>query len=115
MKTPVAPKSGIGIGFAPNEYPKWYAFSACPGAPAEKESIQSRRYRSSRQMKGWGWMLFSGVISLLLGGLALFPWPETAPWLLGLLFGVNLLVSGWWRLTFSAGLNEAPLSSEPPR
>lgn len=42
----------------------------------------------------WGWMLASGVISLLAAGLLWVGFPSTALWAVGLLFGVSLLSTG---------------------
>jgi uncharacterized membrane protein HdeD (DUF308 family) len=47
-----------------------------------------------RGMSSWGWLLFDGIISLVLGGLIWAKWPSTAVWAIGLLVGVELLVSG---------------------
>lgn len=47
-----------------------------------------------RPQSGWGWMLFSGIIALLLGILIFAGLPGTALWALGLLVGINLLSSG---------------------
>ncbi|WP_255198482.1 HdeD family acid-resistance protein [Halorarius litoreus] len=43
---------------------------------------------------GWIWLLASGVLSVLLAGGLLIGFPSTALWAVGLLFGVNLLVTG---------------------
>ena len=40
------------------------------------------------------WLGLSGVISLLLAGMLLVGFPATALWAVGVLFGVNLLVTG---------------------
>ncbi len=48
-----------------------------------------------RPERGWGWVVVSGLISILLSGLLWFGWPATASWALGLLFGVSLLTSGF--------------------
>ena len=42
----------------------------------------------------WGWVVFSGVLSVLLGLLLLAGFPGTAVWALGLLLGINLLATG---------------------
>jgi uncharacterized membrane protein HdeD (DUF308 family) len=42
----------------------------------------------------WIWMLFSGVVNIVLAALIFSGWPGTAEWTLGLLFGINLLVWG---------------------
>lgn len=43
----------------------------------------------------WGWSLFSGVITLLLGILILAGWPETGLWIIGLFIGIDLIIFGW--------------------
>jgi uncharacterized membrane protein HdeD (DUF308 family) len=50
--------------------------------------------RLSRRASRWGWMAASGAASLALGLVVLFGWPGTATWLLGLLIGVNFLITG---------------------
>lgn len=45
-----------------------------------------------------GWMLFNGVVALLLGGLIWFHWPNSSVWAIGTLVGVNLLLTGVSRL-----------------
>jgi len=42
----------------------------------------------------WGWMLFSGIIDLILAGLIIAGWPGSFIWALGLIVGVNLISSG---------------------
>lgn len=44
---------------------------------------------------GWGWVLVSGLISLLLGGLILNDWPESGLWVIGLFLGIDLVFYGW--------------------
>ena len=46
------------------------------------------------QQGNWGWMIFSGACSLIVGAIILFGWPETATWTLGILLGVNFLSTG---------------------
>ena len=48
-----------------------------------------------RPEKGWGWMLFSAVIGILLGFLLLREWPLSGVWAIGTLVGVNLLFTGF--------------------
>ena len=47
-----------------------------------------------RPGQGWGWILFSGIVTVLLGILLLAEWPLSGTWALGTLIGVNLLFSG---------------------
>lgn len=48
------------------------------------------------RIRGRGWLAFHGVLSTTLGALILCGWPWTAPGVLGLLVGVDLMFSGWW-------------------
>ncbi|TNF18272.1 MAG: hypothetical protein EP318_18455 [Rhodobacteraceae bacterium] len=50
--------------------------------------------RLSGQVRSWGWMVFSGLGSLVIGLVILIGWPGTAAWTLGLLLGVNFLTTG---------------------
>ena len=43
----------------------------------------------------WGWLLASGILSLILGALIWTQWPSAALWVIGLLVGVHLLFTGW--------------------
>jgi uncharacterized membrane protein HdeD (DUF308 family) len=48
-----------------------------------------------RPLAHWGFILFSGLTALFLAVVIWLGWPGTAEWLLGLLFGINMLFSGW--------------------
>lgn len=52
-------------------------------------------YAASTQGPKWGWGIFSGLISLLLGVLILNSWPASALYIIGLFIGIDLLFSGW--------------------
>jgi len=57
-----------------------------------------------RPEKGWGWMLFSAAMAVLLGFLLLREWPLTGLWAIGTLVGINLLFAGFALISFgSAG------------
>ena len=43
----------------------------------------------------WGWSLFSGILSLVLGILILASWPASGLFIIGLFVGIDLLVCGW--------------------
>jgi uncharacterized membrane protein HdeD (DUF308 family) len=47
-----------------------------------------------RSERGWFWSVVSGVIGILLAVLLWAGFPSTAAWAVGLLFGINLLVTG---------------------
>jgi len=48
-----------------------------------------------RPHSGWGWQLFSGVITLILGIAIWRQWPVSGTWAIGVLFGINLIFQGW--------------------
>jgi uncharacterized membrane protein HdeD (DUF308 family) len=50
---------------------------------------------SWRPAPGWGWMLLNGLISIVLGVMIYRQFPSSATWLVGLLVGIRLLLSGW--------------------
>ena len=43
---------------------------------------------------GWGWMVFNGIVSLLLALLFLIGWPVTSMWLVGLYISISLFFDG---------------------
>ena len=48
-----------------------------------------------RELSGqWGWMLFSGIVDLVLSGIIFFGLPGTAAWAIGLLVGINMVFGG---------------------
>jgi len=48
-----------------------------------------------RELSGqWGWMLFSGIIDLILAFMILSGLPSTAAWAIGLLVGINMIFGG---------------------
>ena len=67
----------------------------------------------SRSHKGWGWLLFSGLISLLLG-LALWKnWPLSGAWAIGTLFGINLIFNGWAMIFTGSVVRKTIQANEP--
>jgi uncharacterized membrane protein HdeD (DUF308 family) len=56
------------------------------------------RLRSGR---GWGWLLFDGIITLILAFLIWRTWPSSSEWAIGTLVGVSILINGISRLMLS--------------
>jgi uncharacterized membrane protein HdeD (DUF308 family) len=50
------------------------------------------------------WLVVDGIVSVVLGVLLLANWPASAFWAIGVLIGVNLLISGSVRLALYAAL-----------
>lgn len=51
-----------------------------------------------RPAKGWGWVLFDGILAIVIGGLIAWGWPASSIAFIGLLTGFWLLFSGIWRI-----------------
>ena len=45
--------------------------------------------------KGWGWMLFGGIVAVLLGFMIWRQWPLSGAWAIGTLVGIHLMLNGW--------------------
>jgi len=55
---------------------------------------------------GWGWVLFDGIITILLGILIWAHWPFNSDWVVGTLFGISIFMSGVTRLMMSLALRK---------
>jgi len=53
--------------------------------------------------RGWGWVLFNGIIAVLLGLMIWRQWPVSGAWAIGLLVGIHILISGWSMIILGAG------------
>ena len=48
-----------------------------------------------KPIEGWGWMLFGGIVSILLGIMIWRQWPVSGAWAIGILFGIKMIFAGW--------------------
>ena len=62
----------------------------------------------------WGWMLFSGVIALIMAAIIWSGWPGTAFWVIGLLVGINMIFFGISLLTLGFDKPKTPDEPAPP-
>lgn len=68
---------------------------------------------SNRQVRGWGWGLVNGLVTLLLGVFILTMKAFNLVWVLGVLVGISFLFSGVDLLSFSASFHSTPLRRKP--
>lgn len=57
-----------------------------------------------RPLKGWGWIVASGLITALAGFVIALGWPVNSLWILGLFLAIDLIVQGWTMLAFGLGI-----------
>jgi len=58
-------------------------------------------YCQGRHLPGSGWILFDGIITLLLGLLVWRQWPSSSLWVIGTLVGISMIFTGTTRLMLS--------------
>jgi uncharacterized membrane protein HdeD (DUF308 family) len=58
-------------------------------------------YFTARGGLGSGWVLFDGIVTLILGVLVWKHWPSTSLWVIGTLVGISMIFTGTTRLMVS--------------
>jgi uncharacterized membrane protein HdeD (DUF308 family) len=58
--------------------------------------------------KPWGWVVVSGIISLLLGLMIIAKWPYSSFYALGIFLGVDLIFIGSGWLSIGLALKRRP-------
>jgi len=61
----------------------------------------------ARDNKGWGWILVSGIVSVLLGLMLWSQFPLSGAWAVGTLVGVRLLFSGFSLISAAGSVSSA--------
>lgn len=60
----------------------------------------------------WGWVLLSGIISVLLGIMINEGWPASSLFVIGLFVGIELIFNGWSWIMFSVSLRQSDKLAE---
>ena len=58
-------------------------------------------YFKARQIGASGWVLFDGIITLILGVMIWRHWPSASLWVIGTLVGISMIMTGITRLMLS--------------
>jgi uncharacterized membrane protein HdeD (DUF308 family) len=66
------------------------AYFLAEGVASIMYALEHRRELSER----WSWMLFAGVLDILISAMIIMGLPGSAEWAIGLLVGINLLFGG---------------------
>lgn len=64
-------------------------------------------YFRIREIRHAGWVLFDGIVTLILGILIWTQWPSSSLWLIGTLVGISLIFSGISRFMLSLAIRTA--------
>jgi uncharacterized membrane protein HdeD (DUF308 family) len=74
-----------------------------------------------RKESGWGWLLFGGIVNIVLAMLITVGWPVTAFWVIGLFVGIELFMNGVAIIALSAAIpavekvsSDKPISGPSP-
>jgi len=67
----------------------------------------------SRAATGWIWMFVSGTVSLALGYMIWSQWPVSGLWAIGILIGVEFVLTGSAMLAIAATLDQAATAVLP--
>ena len=62
---------------------------------------------SLKPEKGWGRLLTSGIVTLVLAIMIWCRWPVSGAWAIATLFGINILFSGWAMICSGSALRSA--------
>ena len=60
-----------------------------------------------RPESGWGWLLFGGIVSILLGLMIWRQFPLSGMWAIGVLLGIKMLFIGFGMLTLGSTVSAA--------
>src|ERR1051326_419085 len=70
----------------------------------------------TRAIRGSGWLLVDGIVTLVLGALIYMHWPGSSVWALGTLVGASMIISGVSRIMLTMALRRVAVSAvEVPR
>lgn len=63
---------------------------------------------NNRHLPSWGWVLTSGIITLILGVMIIVGWPYDSLWVLGMFLGIDLIFQGWAYVAIGIALKKRP-------
>ncbi|AWN72630.1 DUF308 domain-containing protein [Legionella anisa] len=50
---------------------------------------------SLKGSRGCGWLVFAGIIAIILGLLIIMQWPISGLWVIGMFIAIDMIVNGW--------------------
>lgn len=71
-------------------------------------------YFKARRLLRSSWILFDGIVTLILGLMIYMQWPSSSLWAIGTLVGASMIFSGVTRLMMSLAVHKAVDAAHPP-
>jgi uncharacterized membrane protein HdeD (DUF308 family) len=68
--------------------------------------LEMALYFRIRRVRHAGWVLFDGIVTLILGILIWAQWPSSSVWVIGTLVGISLIFSGISRFMLSLAVRD---------
>jgi len=65
-------------------------------------------YFQNRSQAGSGWILFDGIVTLILGLMVWRQWPSSSLWVIGTLVGISMIFTGTSRLMLGLAVKQLP-------
>jgi uncharacterized membrane protein HdeD (DUF308 family) len=69
-------------------------------------------YFRSRKVGASGWVLFDGIVTLILGLMIWRHWPSGSLWVIGFLVGINMIMTGTTRLMLTLAVRRGLKAAE---
>src|SRR6185369_14546020 len=60
-----------------------------------------------REYRQWGWLLFSGLLTVALGVMIISQWPVSGLWAIGLFVAIDMIFHGWSYIGLALAVKEA--------
>lgn len=77
--------------------------------------VEIALYFNMRGFRHSGWVLFDGIVTLILGILIWRQWPSSSVWVIGTLVGISLMFSGISRFMLSLAVRDLVRRQHNPR
>ena len=64
-----------------------------------------------KPQQGWGWVLFDGILSIVIAMLIASGWPDSSVGFMGTLIGISMMYGGVWRIMLGRALRSGEMKA----
>ncbi|MFO1310813.1 MAG: DUF308 domain-containing protein [Burkholderiales bacterium] len=64
-----------------------------------------------KPQQGWGWVLFDGILSIIIALLIASGWPDSSVGFMGTLIGISMMYGGVWRIMLGRALRSGEVKA----